>query len=399
MRSEGDANILHVDLDAFYASVEQLDDPSLRGKPVIVGGIGRRGVVCAASYEARKFGVHSAMPIGRARTLCPQGVFLPTRFDRYGEKSHEVMNVLHALTPAVEQLSVDEAFVDAGGIWRRHGSGRDVALLARTQIREQTGLTASVGVATTKFLAKLASDLSKPDGLLVVEPGREIEFLAPLPVSHLWGVGPATKSKLERMGIHTIGDVAAIPEETLTGALGDAAGAHLAALARNDDPRSVIPEHAAKSIGAEETFGHDLYVRADCDRELIRLGERVAIRLRRAKLAGRTIQLKIRFGNFETRTRARTLPTQTDLSAVIVATARELLDQFDVGRGVRLLGVSISQFEASRRQRVLDLDDDSALEQEWLERQNALERAADAVRDRFGDSAVRPATLLKRPRP
>jgi DNA polymerase-4 len=367
----------------------------LRGKPVVVGGTGNRGVVCAASYEARVFGVHSAMPTSRARRLCPHAVFLPTRFDRYAELSGEVMSILQSVTPLVEQLSVDEAFLDVAGVRRRFGTGAEVAAMLRSRVRDETGLTLSVGVATTKFLAKLSSDLSKPDGLLVVEPGTELAFLAPLPVTRLWGVGPATFAKLDRMGLRTVGDLARLPEEVLIAALGDSLGRHLRALARNEDDREVVPDRETKSIGAEETFGTDLTAAAECDRELVRLSERVTIRLRHAGLVARTISLKIRFGDFETRTRAKTLREPTDSSAIVLATARELLEEFDAARGIRLLGVSTSNFGSESLQTSFAFDADPTVDLAHQERYAAAERAADAVRDRFGDRAVRPATLAR----
>jgi DNA polymerase-4 len=392
--AETDAAILHVDLDAFYASVEQLDDAALRGRPVIVGGLGGRGVVAAASYEARRFGVHSAMPMGRARRACPSAAFVSPRFDRYSEKSHEVMAILQSVTPLVEQLSIDEAFLDVRGARRLLGTGAEIAQLIRGRVRAEAGLVVSVGVATTKFLAKLASDLSKPDGLLAVPPGTELEFLAPLPVSRLWGVGPATLRRLDRMSVHTIGEVAALPESTLTASLGNSLGQRLHALARNDDPRAVVPEHEAKSIGAEETFAVDLATREECDRELVRLVDRVTTRLRQAELRARTATLKIRYANFETRTRARTVPVATDVSTVFLATARELLDALDCSRGVRLLGVSLSQLEPyAWAQGVLSLDDSVSQADARLERRAAVERAVDAVRDRFGARSVGPASL------
>ena len=394
-----DATILHVDLDAFFASVEQLDDPSLRGKPVIVGGLGHRGVVSAASYEARTFGVHSAMPMAHARRACPNAVFLPPRFGRYTECSEAVMAILQSVSPLVEQLSVDEAFVDVAGSRRLFGTPYQIAEQLRARITDDVGLTASVGVASTKFLAKLASELAKPDGLLVVAPGSERDFLAPLLVSRLWGVGPATLRRLDRMGIRTIGDVAALPEDTLTAALGSSLGRHLHALARNDDERAVVPERGAKSIGAEQTFAVDLRTRADCDREILRLSDRVCTRLRNGRLGARTITLKVRFGNFETKTRARTLPEATDISAVVVATARELLAQFEPSRGIRLLGVSLSQLgDAPEAQGVLAVDGDASTERERIRRRADVERAVDDVRDRFGSSSVRPAALLEQRR-
>lgn len=393
MRAE--PSFLHVDLDAFFASVEQLDDPSLRGKPVIVGGLGNRGVVSTASYEARPFGVHSAMPMMRARRACPQGVFVSPRMSRYSEKSREVMAILWDVSPLVEQLSVDEAFVDVAGARRLIGPPVEVATLIRARIQAETGLIASVGAASTKFLAKLSSDLAKPDGLLVVPAGEERAFLAPLPVSRLWGVGRATLPKLERMGLRTIGDVAEIDPEVLARALGNSLGAHLSSLARNEDPRVVITEHEAKSIGAEETFGTDLRTRAACDRELVRLTDRVCARIRAEKLAARTITLKVRFGNFETRTRARTLPEATNLSTEILETARSLLEEFDVTRGIRLLGISCSKLldAAELEQSMLAVGDDISVANECFDRRAAVERAVDVVRERFGTRAVRPATL------
>jgi DNA polymerase-4 len=392
-----DTPILHVDLDAFFAAVEQLDDPRLRGKPVVVGGLGHRGVVSTASYEARPYGVHSAMPMTRARSACPHAVFLSPRMSRYVEKSQQVMAILGDVTPLVEQLSVDEAFLDVSGARRLMGAPVDIAALVRRRIHEGTGLTASVGVASTKFLAKLASELSKPDGLLAVPAGEERAFLAPLPVTRLWGVGPATLRKLDRMALRTIGDIAAIGGDVLERALGPSLGAHLHALARNEDPRAVVPERDAKSIGAEETFDEDLRTRHACERELVRLTDRVCARLRSAHLTTRTITLKIRFGDFETRTRARTLTDATDVSTVVLETARELLDEFDPARGIRLLGVSCSRLDegVSGAQSMLALDDDSTMQHERTERRAAVERAVDVVRERFGLRAVGPATLVE----
>jgi len=392
------ATILHVDLDAFFAAVEQLDHPELRGVPVIVGGLGDRGVVSTASYEARTYGVHSAMPMARARRACPKAVFLSPRMARYSEVSHEVMDLLRSTTPLVEQLSIDEAFLDVTGARRLLGEPPVVAERIRARLRSEIGLAASIGVATTKFLAKLASELAKPDGMLVIEPGTEQAFLAPLPVSRLWGVGPATLTKLERMGLRTIGDIAMIDEAALAGTLGAGLGRHLHALARNDDARSVTPERDAKSIGAEQTFSVDLHDRADCRRELVRLTDRVSARLRGAGLVASTVTLKIRFGNFETRTRARTLAEATDVSTTVLAVAHELLDEFDVRRGVRLLGVALSHLDATRaRQSVLGLEGDGEVTQRLrVERRSAVERAVDEVRERFGARAVGPATLVDR---
>lgn len=392
-----DASILHVDLDAFFAAVEQLDDPSLRGRPVVVGGLGSRGVVSTASYEARRFGVRSAMPMTRARKACPDATFLSPRLARYSEKSREVMAILASVSPLVEQLSIDEAFIDVAGARRLLGSPVEVATTIRRRVLDEAGLHISVGVASTKFLAKLASDLAKPDGMLSIEVGTERAFLAPLPVSRLWGVGPATMAKLERMGLSTIGDVAAADEQALVGALGASLGSHLRALAGNDDPRAVVPEREAKSIGAEETYAADLHTGAECARELVRLVDRATARLRTAGRTARTVNLKIRFGDFETRTRARTLPEPTDLSTTVLSVARELLCDFDVARGVRLLGVSLSQLANDAAvQGELDLTGDGEHEQRHrTERRAAVERAVDEVRGRFGSRAVGPAALVE----
>jgi DNA polymerase-4 len=389
---------MHVDLDAFFASVEQLDEPSLRGRPVVVGGLGNRGVVSAASYEARAYGVHSAMPMARARRACPQAAFIAPRPARYAELSRAVMRILESVSPLVEPLSIDEAFVDVTGSRRLLGPPPEIAQVVRRRVHDEVGLTASIGVASTKFLAKLASELAKPDGLLVVAPGTEREFLAPLPVSRLWGVGPATLRRLDRLAIRTIGDVAALPEEVLTNALGASLGTHLRALAINDDARAVVPDRDAKSIGAEETYATDLQTREACDRELVRLADKVGGRLRRAGLAARTVTLKVRYGNFETRTRSRTLGDPTDVTAVVLDTARDLLVTIDVARGIRLLGISLSLFDAGEAApRLLDLDDDERDGRIRVERRAAVERAVDDVRDRFGNAAVGPATLVDRP--
>ena len=397
MTARSDATILHVDLDAFFASVEQLDDPALRGRPIVVGGLGNRGVVSTASYEARAFGIRSAMPMVRARHACPNAVFVSPRMSRYVEKSLEVMAILASVSPLVEQLSIDEAFVDVQGARRMLGDPAAIAATIRRRVLDETGLCLSVGVATTKFLAKLASDLAKPDGVLVIAPGTELEFLAPLPVTRLWGVGPATMKKLDRMALRTIGDVAATDEQVLVASLGSSLGRHLHALARNDDAREVVPEREAKSIGAEETFAADLHTIAECERELVRLADRACARLRASALGARTVNVKIRFGNFETRTRARTLPEATDVSTVVLDIARDLLAEFDVGRGIRLLGVSLSQLDpAAATQTVLDLTGDAQTEdRQRTDRRAAVERAVDEVRDRFGARAVTPATLVE----
>ncbi len=400
---------LHVDLDAFFASVEQLLNPQWRGLPVIVAGIGRRGVVSAASYEARAFGVRSAMPTSVARQRCPQGIFVQPRSTEYARLSEEVMEILRSFTPEVEPVSIDEAFLAVDGIRRLRGDAVSVARLIREQVKIETGLTISVGVATTKFLAKIASDLSKPDGLLVVEPGKELAFLHPLPARRLWGVGPKTMEKLERIAVETIGDIAALPLEALRHVVGRAAAEHLHALSHNLDPRSVTVERNAKSIGNEETFSHDLRERSAVDRELLRLGTKVAGRLRASDVAASVVTVKLRFEDFSTITRSRTLRQASSQTAQIVAIARELVAEIDVARGVRLLGVHCSSLTAptSEHQGTLDL---FAVSSENLqpglgekftavgapafdERQARIDTVVDAVRAKFGSEAVAAASL------
>lgn len=388
-------SILHVDLDAFYASVEQLADPSLRGRPVVVGGLGGRGVVAAASYEARRFGIHSAMPMARARRACPDAVFLSPRFDAYTDASRQVMAILRDVTPLVEPLALDEAFLDVGGALRLQGDGPGIGAAIRQRVLGETGLVASVGVATTKLIAKLASDLAKPDGMLVVEPGHELELLHPLPVERLWGVGPATRDRLARFGIVTIADLASLPADTLVHALGPAAGGQLHALAWNRDDRRVEPHQEAKSVGHEETFPHDVRDRAQLERELVRMADRVAARLRSAGRVGRTVVLKARYGDFRTVTRSRTLSVATDVASVVSSTAIELLRALDVDQGLRLIGVSAQQLDAATGDAVqeqLSFDDTTAGQPQ--QERHDLERAVDRVRARFGDDALGPATLV-----
>jgi DNA polymerase IV len=404
--SATEPTILHVDLDAFYASVEQLANPSLRGRPVIVGGLGRRGVVAAASYEARRFGVHSAMPMGRARRACPDGVFLAPRFDAYGDASRSVMAILRDVTPLVEPLALDEAFLDVSGARRLHGAAPEIARSLRHRIKGETGLVASVGVATTKFVAKLASDLAKPDGMLVVEAGTEIALIHPLEVRRLWGVGPKTGERLAQLGVRTIGDLAALPEDTLVHALGESHGRHLHALALNRDDRAVEPGREVKSIGHEETFPTDITDRDVLAREVLRMSERVAERMRDGRRAGRTVQLKLRYKDFRTITRSRTLPEPTNLAADIATVARTLLATAEIGDGIRLLGVAVQQLHeidgtdadvGQTDQLPLDIDrDDTSAARGSDARQRAVEDSMDAVRRRFGDDAVGAAALLDR---
>ncbi len=381
--------ILHLDLDAFYASVEQRERPELRGRPVVVGGAGARGVVAAASYEARTFGIHSAMPSVRARRLCPDAVFVEPRIGFYSEVSAQVMAILRSATPLVEPLSLDEAFLDVRGAGRLLGTGPEIGAMLRTRIASELGLNASVGVASTKMLAKIASDDAKPNGMLVIEPGTELEYLHALSVGRLWGVGPATRKKLDRFAVRTVGELAQIPEATLIQAVGQASGRHLFALAWNRDPRPVETARPTKSIGHEETFAVDRTDRQQLERDLVRMVDRVATRLRASRTVTRTVQIKVRYRDFDTVTRAETLAAPTDLAAVIGPTALGLLGALDLRDGVRLLGVSA----------VLVTEPESAAEQLTLgaavsapdavgPEQAALERTLDAVRARFGVDAV-----------
>jgi DNA polymerase-4 len=391
--------ILHVDMDAFFVSVELLRRPELRGRPVVVGGTGARGVVAAASYEARAYGVFSAMPSTQARKLCPQAVFLPGDHTRYGEVSGRVMDIFRATTPLVEPVSLDEAFLDVTGARRLLGDGAAIARSLRRQVDEQEGLTCSVGVAATKMVAKLASEAAKPratptgpepgEGVRVVEPGAEVAFLRPLPARALWGVGPATLAKLDRLGVRTVGDIAELPEAALVGALGQANGRHLWLLARGIDPRAVEPDQKLRSIGHEETFAHDHHDATTLGREAVRMADAVAWRLRKAGMVARTVSIKVRFGDFRTITRSTTLPAPVDDGPVVAQKALSLLGAVDPAPGVRLLGVTVSGLlEGAGRQ--LSFDDAGA--PSWHEASGAV----DAIRERFGTGAIGPAAAVGR---
>ncbi|HEY6099877.1 MAG TPA: DNA polymerase IV, partial [Anaeromyxobacter sp.] len=386
----GPRTILHLDLDAFYASVEQLDDPALRGRPVIVGGPSRRGVVCAASYEARRFGVRSAMPTARARKLCPDGVFLPPRFERYGALSERVFGVYRRYTPLVEPLSLDEAFLDVTASRALHGSGADIARAIKGTVREDCGLRVSAGIADVKLAAKIATDLGKPDGLVEVPPGRTAEFLAPLPVARLWGVGQVTEEALRKIGIATIGDLARTPDVALAGAVGASHARGLRALALGDDPRDVVPDEAAKSIGAEDTFGEDLAGRAALEPELLSQAARVGRRLRAAGLAGHVVTLKVKYADFTLVTRRTTLERPTDDDRAVFEAARALLERVDLDRSVRLTGISVSGFAAEEERGQLDLFGGGAQAPAPKEegRRKALNAALDVLAERFGERAV-----------
>ncbi len=381
--------ILHVDMDAFYATVEVAKDPSLEGKPVIVGGLGGRGVVTSASYEARAFGVTSAMPIVRARRLCPQAIFLPNDFAAYQDYSAKIREVFISFTPVVEPLSLDEAFLDVSGSVKLFGTPFEIGEQIKAAI-ERLGLRCTVGIAANKFLAKLASQRAKPDGLLLIPEDDAEGFLHPLPVTALWGVGEQTGEALRRLGLTTVADIAAVPKSTLRRALGDSVGAHLWNLANGIDDRDVVVHEPARSIGSEETFSFDLDAKADILREVLRLSERTAGRLRAAGCSGRTVTLKVRFSNFKTITRARTLPTSVDTAAEVYETARALYEKLDPDRPrIRLLGVSISSLSDGPPQRQLDLLGDPG-RKGWPDASKAIDR----IKERFGDEAVGPATLL-----
>jgi DNA polymerase IV len=383
--------ILHVDMDAFYASVEVRDQPELAGKPVIVGATASRGVVLSATYEARAFGVHSAMPVSQARRLCPHAIFVPPRHGAYGAASKEIMAIFRSVTPDVEPLSLDEAFLDVGGAIRRLGPPAHIAGLIRASVHGQQGLTCSVGVASTKFVAKLASTLCKPDGLSVVPADRVLEFLHPLPVAALWGVGAQTGQALARLGLRTVGDIAHTPEDTLQRDLGAAAGAHLAALAWGRDPRPVLSRVPDKSIGAEETFLTDVDDPAVIKRELLRLSDRTARGLRAGGSVARTVVVKLRLANFKTITRSRTLPEPTDVARKIYDTACTLYEGsgLDSRARLRLVGVRASGLiPAGSAATQLAFGEPSA---SWRD----AERAVDRIAGRFGADMVRPAALVR----
>ena len=384
-------HILHVDMDAFYASVEIRDRPELAGRPVIVGGRSGRGVVLSATYEARAFGVRSAMPMARAARLCPQAMVIPPRHGLYGAVSREVMGAFRAITPEVEPLALDEAFLDVAGARRRLGMRpAEIGRLIRAQIREQQGITCSVGVATTKFVAKLASVHCKPDGLLVIPADGVLDFLHPLPVAALWGVGQQTGQVLARLGLRTVRDIAQTPAGSLERELGRAAAAHLCALAAGRDDRKVVPGTREKSIGAEETFPSDVGDPDVIRRELLRLSGRTARGLRAAGCSARTIVVKLRLASFKTITRSRTLPEPTDVARQIYRTACELYAAagLDAGARLRLVGVRANGLVPASSVAAQLAFGDRPLS--WRE----AERAVDRIAGRFGDGTVRPAILV-----
>jgi len=384
----GEASILHADLDSFFASVEQRDRPELRGKPVLVGG----WVVLAASYEAKARGVRTPMGVGLARRLCPGAIVVEPRMSAYSEASKDVYRVFDDMTPIVEGLSIDEAFLDVHRL-RRTASALEIATRLRAEVRERVGLPITVGIARTKFLAKVASAVAKPDGLLVVPPNRELAFLHPLPVERLWGVGPVTARRLHDLGVMTVGQVAGFDENALVSLLGRAAGRHLYSLARNDDPRPVRPRRGRGSIGAQRALGRSPRSLDDVDAALIGLVDRVTRRMRVAGRSGRTVVLRLRFEDFARATRSHTLPYATANTDAILTTARDLLSvaaPIIERRGITLVGISVANLHDGRAvQLTLPFDRRGS---------EALDAALDEVWQRFGSRALTRAVLLDRGR-
>jgi DNA polymerase-4 len=382
--------ILHVDLDAFYASVETQKDSSLAGKPVVVGGTGTRGVVMSASYEARRFGVHSAMPSVRARRLCPGAVFVSPDFTSYRTYSNRFREVLLSFTPLVEPLALDEAFLDVAGAVRLFGDPRSIAERIRQKVQSELGFTCSVGVAPNKFLAKLASTRSKPDGLLVVRRGGVHAFLEPLPVDALWGAGEKTVEAISRLGVRTVGELARLPEAMLSRVLGDTHARHLLRLSRGEDDRTVVPYEPPKSVSHEETFDHDLDDDEEILRQILDLARRVGARLRKEGHEARTVVLKVRLANFSTITRSRTLPAPTDVAADLNQVAAALYRGLPgARRRIRLLGVQATGLEPSGAEQLALLRGTK-----W----GTVERVVDRIEGRFGPDAALPASLLHRAR-
>lgn len=381
--------ILHVDMDAFFVEVERLWRPELIGVPVIVGGLGNRGVVAAASYEARRFGVQSAMPIVHARRLCPRARFVPPDHGRYRQASVEVFRIFRSFTPLVEGLSVDEAFLDVSGLRLHYRSAAEVGQAIRDAMRSELRLPASVGGATNKFLAKLASEAAKPDGLLVIPAGGELDFLHPLEVRKMWGVGEATYASLEALGIKTIGDLAGTPLEVLERRLGPSLSNHLHRLSKGEDSREVEPDSKTKSISIEQTFDRDLTGGDQVEAELVRQCDRLGARLRRAGLAAGTVTLKVRYRDFTTLTRSQATETPIDVTHDLLVSVRHLASRVDLAQPIRLLGVGASSLQPAGAPRQLGLERPAA----W----DDVAKAVDAIRIRFGDSAVTPARLVEPP--
>ena len=384
------ATILHVDMDAFYASVAEKDDPSLRGKAVVVGA-GARGVVLSANYEARKFGIHAAMPVGRAQRMAPHAIFVTPNHHRYSEISRGIMEIFGSYTPLVEPISLDEAFLDVTGSRKLIGDGPEIARLIRADVYLRAGITCSVGIATTKFIAKLASQACKPNGVLEVDPAKVLEFLHPLPVSAVWGVGPKTNEELLRLGLRTVGELAHTPRQTLIRALGEANGVHLYELAWGRDYRPVTPDEPDKSISAAETFAHDLEDEEEILKELLRLSEKASARLRAREMSAKTISIKVRFADFKTISRSKTLALPIDGMQECYEVAKKLYLALKLERvRIRLIGISLESLEDSSS---------SPVQLELGERENGWReatRAVDQAKARFGDASVRPARLIQR---
>jgi DNA polymerase-4 len=383
------STILHVDMDAFYASVEEKDDPALRGKPVVVGA-GARGVVLSANYQARKFGIHAAMPVSKARRMAPQAIFVVPHPERYSEVSWHIMEIFASVTPLVEPISLDEAFLDVTGAKRLLGSGREIATMIRARVEKEEGITCSVGIASSKFIAKLASGHCKPNGVLEIAPDRVLEFLHPLPVSDIWGVGPKTNEELLRLGLRTVAEIAHTPRATLIRALGQATGSSLFELAWGRDYRDVSPDEPDKSISAAETFATDIDDSEVILREYLRLTEKVTSRLRARSLSAKTISIKVRFADFRTINRSKTLALAIDGTQDTYEVVKSLYNALKLDRArLRLVGVSLEGL----------VDGASAPEQLILgEREKGwrqADRAIDQASARFGKGSVRPARLVR----
>jgi DNA polymerase-4 len=379
--------IIHCDMDAFYASVAELDDPSLRGKPVVVGA-GIRGVVLSANYPARKFGIRAAMPVGRAKRMAPNAIFVTPDHHRYAEISAKVMEIFESFTPYVEPLSLDEAFMDVTGAQKLLGTPREIGQAIRKRVHDECGITCSVGIASNKFIAKLASGHCKPNGLLEIPDDRVISFLHPLPVRDLWGVGPKTAEQLERLGLHQISDIANTPLETLKRALGDATGDHLYELSWGRDFRTVVVDDPEQSIGANETFSYDMDDPEAILREYLKLTERASTRLRNRNLFAKTISITVRFADFKTITRSKTLPLPISSTHEIYQVVKDLYDALKLDRArLRLVGVSLSNLRDDAPEQLML----GQREKGWREAESAVDKAA----ARFGERSVRPARLYK----
>jgi DNA polymerase-4 len=377
-------------MDAFYASVEVLDDPSLRGKPVIVGGDSNRGVVSAASYEAREYGIHSALPIAVARRRCPQGIFLHPRMARYSEISRLILKIFQSYTPLVEPISLDEAFLDVTGSRQIFGPAVEIAKAVRKQVFDQIGLTVSAGVASCKLVAKIASDFNKPDGLTVVPPGQEQNFLAPLPISRLWGVGKATGEALALLGVYTIGDLSRLSPELLERKFGKH-GPSLHYHSLGIDNREVVPEQETKSIGNEETFETDLVDMETIHKELLALAEKVARRLRRYQLSGKCITLKVKYADFKQITRSYTMASATDDNSEIYNGGTKLLEKTEAGnKPIRLLGISVSHLQSDGKNQ-LELFEKG---RHKIKKQQ-INQALDTINEKFGTTAIIQGRLLQ----